>query len=680
MATMNKPAFQAIKQYSPNKPVLIFVSSRRQTRLTALDLIGFLAAEENPRQFIRLGEDEIDQLVQSIRDPNLKLTLSFGVGIHHAGLTDKDRRTVEELFVNQKIQILIATATLAWGVNFPAHLVVIKGTEYYDGKTRRYVDMPITDVLQMMGRAGRPQFDNQGVACVFVHDIKKDFYKKFLYEPFPVESSLLNVLPDHLNAEIVAGTISSKQEAIDYLTWTYFFRRLLQNPAYYGLEQVEPTMVNHFLSGLIQRALSVLEQASCIEFDDGSEGKIRPTSLGRIASYYYLSHETMEHFRNRLSSSNTLEELLAVLSHCHEYDELPVRHNEDLLNGELAKQCRIAVNPQALDSSNTKAHLLFQAHFSRLNLPCADYATDTKSVLDQSIRIMQSMIDVAAECGWLATTLRLQQLMQMVIQAIWIDDPPVMALPHVGPTLLPLLTAKHPWIPGDLTQLPVIQKAATESYPELSALLMKDLDPEQVMDIRNVASGLPVIDLEMKICASGCEAVPVTVDPESCGIRSAKWIPVPVGSDCILDVTFTRSIASGSQPSAAQSFSGGARPKHSKSVPAFAESSQAPTSGRLSKSTAYAPRFPKPKDEGWFLTLGLTDQQELLALKRIVIQRNKCSHQLGFSTPERPGRIVLSLYFMSDCYVGLDQQYAIYLDVKEPVDGNVASPDEYDEL
>lgn len=82
----------------------------------------------------------------------------------------------------------MATSTLAWGVNFPAHLVVIKGTEYYDGRTHRYVDFPVTDVLQMMGRAGRPQFDDKGTAMVFVHDIKKHFYKKFLYEPFPVES------------------------------------------------------------------------------------------------------------------------------------------------------------------------------------------------------------------------------------------------------------------------------------------------------------------------------------------------------------------------------------------------------------------------------------------------------------------------------------------------------------
>ena len=66
--------------------------------------------------------------------------------------------------------------------------MVVKGTEYFDGKTNRYVDFPITDVLQMMGRAGRPQFDDRGVAVILVHDIKKHFYKKFLYEPFPVES------------------------------------------------------------------------------------------------------------------------------------------------------------------------------------------------------------------------------------------------------------------------------------------------------------------------------------------------------------------------------------------------------------------------------------------------------------------------------------------------------------
>lgn len=69
----------------------------------------------------------------------------------------------------------------------------MKGTEYFDGKTKRYVDYPITDVLQMMGRAGRPQYDDKGVAVILVHDVKKHYYKKFLYEPFPVESKYVSI-------------------------------------------------------------------------------------------------------------------------------------------------------------------------------------------------------------------------------------------------------------------------------------------------------------------------------------------------------------------------------------------------------------------------------------------------------------------------------------------------------
>ena len=43
----------------------------------------------------------------------------------------------------------------------------------------------------MIGRAGRPQFDTHGVAVILAHEPKKNFYRKFLYEPFPVESKLM---------------------------------------------------------------------------------------------------------------------------------------------------------------------------------------------------------------------------------------------------------------------------------------------------------------------------------------------------------------------------------------------------------------------------------------------------------------------------------------------------------
>ena len=62
----------------------------------------------------------------------------------------------------------------------------------------------------MMGRAGRPQYDRQGVAVIMVHDPKKSFYKKFLYEPFPVESSLL----DQVGCNVAIMNASSLRHAV----------------------------------------------------------------------------------------------------------------------------------------------------------------------------------------------------------------------------------------------------------------------------------------------------------------------------------------------------------------------------------------------------------------------------------------------------------------------------------
>ncbi|KAJ1745624.1 putative helicase mug81, partial [Coemansia sp. RSA 1591] len=305
MASMNRPAYRAIRMHSPQKPVIIFVSSRRQTRLTAQDLIAFCGMEDNPRHFLHMDDNEIEAVLERTDDPNLRLSLSFGIGMHHAGLTQNDRKICEQLFHDRKIQILIATSTLAWGVNLPAHLVILKGTEFYDAKSKGYVDFPLTDVLQMIGRAGRPQFDDRAVARIFVTDTKKEFYKKFLHESFPVESSLHKHLHEHINAEVAGGTITSAQDAVEYLSWTYLYRRLRQNPTYYGVEDSSERGVNAYLSKLVVECFGELERALCVTVDfDYAKGKVSvaPTPLGKIASQYYLSHTTMQIFATRLDS------------------------------------------------------------------------------------------------------------------------------------------------------------------------------------------------------------------------------------------------------------------------------------------------------------------------------------------------------------------------------------------
>ena len=333
MQSMNRPTFLAIKTHSPEKPVIVFVASRRQTRLTAKDLINLCGMEDDPRRFVHMTEDELQLNLCRVKDEALREALSFGIGLHHAGLVEADRQLAEELFANNKIQILVATSTLAWGVNLPAHLVVVKGTQYFDAQIEGYKDMDLTDVLQMLGRAGRPQFDTSGIARIFTQEAKKAFYKHFLHTGFPVESSLHNVLDNHLGAEASAGTIGTKQDALDYLTWTFFFRRLHKNPSYYGLDIssedhntiAAQQRASEFMVELVDKSLGQLAESRCITLH--SNGDVDSTPLGKIMSYYYLSHKTIRRLVKLATRGASFENALAWMCGATEFDELPVRHN-----------------------------------------------------------------------------------------------------------------------------------------------------------------------------------------------------------------------------------------------------------------------------------------------------------------------------------------------------------------
>lgn len=89
-------------------------------------------------------------------------TLSNGVAYLHEGLSVMEKKVVEQLFSSGAIQVLVASRNLCWGMSVAAHLVVVMDTQYYDGRGHRYVDCPVTDILQMIGIANRPLVDDSG--------------------------------------------------------------------------------------------------------------------------------------------------------------------------------------------------------------------------------------------------------------------------------------------------------------------------------------------------------------------------------------------------------------------------------------------------------------------------------------------------------------------------------------
>ena len=103
----------------------------------------------------------------------------------------------------------------AWSLPVSSYMVIIMGVQYYEGKEHRYVDYPVMDVLQMMGRACRPMDDERSRCVLMCQQTRKDFYKKFLAEGLPIESHLpTHLLHDYFLAEIAVKTIENKQDAM----------------------------------------------------------------------------------------------------------------------------------------------------------------------------------------------------------------------------------------------------------------------------------------------------------------------------------------------------------------------------------------------------------------------------------------------------------------------------------
>lgn len=612
MQSMNRPTFLAIKTHSPDKPVIVFVASRRQTRLTAKDLINFCGMEDNPRRFVRMSEDDLQLNLSRVKDEALREALSFGIGLHHAGLVEADRQLAEELFANNKIQILVATSTLAWGVNLPAHLVVVKGTQFFDAKIEGYKDMDLTDVLQMLGRAGRPQFDTSGIARIFTQDSKKAFYKHFLHTGFPVESSLHNVLDNHLGAEVSAGTIATKQDALDYLTWTFFFRRLHKNPSYYGLEisaeehntVAAQALANDYMITMVDKSLRELSESGCIELRSNSD--VDPTPLGKIMSYYYLSHKTIRHLLKYAKKNATFEEALAWMCGATEFDDLPVRHNEDLINSELSTLLPLnaSVMNLPMDDSHVKAFLLLQAYFSRIDLPISDYVGDQNSVLDQSIRIVQASIDVFTELGHLSTCMQFMTLLQCIKSARWPDDGPLSFLPGVDADKERARIVKDNSEPRDTNQLIGLSKQSLSNV--LNALQVPAASRPQAVKVIDM---LPNVKLDV-------------IETTALGLTT----------------TLTRL---NDHPS----------PEY----------------------RIYAPRYPKPQSEGFFVVVADAAKDDVLALKRANWpstgsgsggqvpskgkgKRGQVTARAVFKLQPGHEERKVRLFVVSDAYVGLERQ------------------------
>ena len=293
---------------------LVFVSSRQDTVRAAEKARDEVAERDIPVG--ARGEFDFHTETKALDNDTLRQSVLDGVAFHHAGLSKNDKDLVEAWFREGMIALLFSTSTLAWGVNLPARCVVIRDTKLHD-PLEGEVDMSPLDVLQMLGRAGRPGYDDVGYGWVVCDASEADKYRTLLREGKAIESRLAENLAEHVNAEIAMGTIRGIGDVMDWLQTTFYYQRAQYAPGESAYDDVRER-VRGILNDLVERGFVEAEE----------ELGLSPTPLGALASAYYLRLDTAERFRELTDVEPEERAVLRVVSRAEEFDSVSARQAE----------------------------------------------------------------------------------------------------------------------------------------------------------------------------------------------------------------------------------------------------------------------------------------------------------------------------------------------------------------
>ncbi|UPW01822.1 DEAD/DEAH box helicase [Halorussus gelatinilyticus] len=314
---------------------LVFVSSRQDTVQAAKKARDEIGERDIPMG--ARGDYDFHNDAQELQNDTLRKSVLDGVAFHHAGLSKGDKDRVEEWFKQGKIQLLFSTSTLAWGVNLPARCVVLRDTKLHD-PLEGEVDMSPLDILQMLGRAGRPEYDDVGYGWVVCDHSEADKYRRLLREGKEIESRLAEGpdsgdsgsrrsssggdLDAHLNAEIAMGTIRDLGDVIDWLETTFYYVRAKSNPDAYGLDDLQADLRTR-----VREALERLDSRGFV--DIGDDLSVSATPLGRLASKFYLRLDTAGEFHD-LARREEIEtgDVLRTVADAAEFDSVSARQSE----------------------------------------------------------------------------------------------------------------------------------------------------------------------------------------------------------------------------------------------------------------------------------------------------------------------------------------------------------------
>lgn len=282
---------------------IVFVNARRSTESLAVKYSRDIAKVGS----IPLTEDDLQTLEGDTESTamgrKLASCVKCGIAFHHAGLAYAQRKFIEDGFRNGRIKCIVATPTLAAGINLPARRVIIRDTTRFEAASGNS-PIPVMEIKQMCGRAGRPGYDPYGEAILMARSqedadhLMQDYIE---CEPEHIMSKLGNerILKMHILGLIATEEVSSIDDIIDFLRDSFYGSQ----SSLYGIE------------GAVENVVEFLAEEGMVEDLDDT---IRPLPFGKRVSDLYIEPESaviLKHAMERYTEdSNELLLLHAIAS------------------------------------------------------------------------------------------------------------------------------------------------------------------------------------------------------------------------------------------------------------------------------------------------------------------------------------------------------------------------------
>jgi len=386
--SLNFRLLDIIRKFSDKKPTLVFCQTQKGTLSACEQLI----TDAHDREFVANDNNLLilTQNASKVSDPHLKKFLLSGVAFHNSRLKPEDRRLVESLFKQRIITVICTTSTLAQGVNLPARLVVIKSTACYRGAGIGYSDYTQLEIEQMMGRAGRPQYDTKGVVVIMTQRDKVEKYRDGLMMKEDLESHFGKKLAEHLNAEVALGSVRDLISVVEYVKSTFYFVRMKKNPEFYGWKK--ESGIEEFIEEMCRKLLKEMMEYDLLHFDEKSKW-IKSMDLGIEMSRYYVEFLTIKqlfaefNLKNDGFGESNIENILRVLSKANEFERFRSKLEERAKLKNLNEKNRFKVKG-AISTFDKKTFILLQSWIQRENIEDWELVRDTTEMLGYNWRIL----------------------------------------------------------------------------------------------------------------------------------------------------------------------------------------------------------------------------------------------------------------------------------------------------